>query len=96
MDFTQDDILVHGLRKEGQFSYADEDWETNGSYGANYSDTDYYYGNSTEDFVPYSSRPETYIVPFVFAIIFVIGVVGNGTLIAIFIKHKAMFSIPNM
>jgi len=95
MDFTEDDILVHGIRNEQQFSYAYEDWQTNGSYGDNYSDS-YYYGNGTEDFVPYSSRPETYIVPFVFAVIFVIGVVGNGTLIAIFIKHKAMFSIPNM
>lgn len=44
---------------------------------------------------PYDERPETYIVPFIFSIIFVVGVVGNGTLIVIFIRHRAMRNVPN-
>lgn len=49
-----------------------------------------------DDYVPYEQRPETYIVPVLFFIIFVIGVLGNGTLIAIFIRHRTMRSIPNL
>lgn len=44
---------------------------------------------------PYDERPETYIVPFIFSIIFIVGVVGNGTLIVIFLRHRAMRNIPN-
>lgn len=44
---------------------------------------------------PYDERPETYIVPFIFSIIFVVGVVGNGTLIVIFLRHRSMRNIPN-
>lgn len=44
---------------------------------------------------PYDERPETYIIPVIFSIIFVVGVVGNGTLIVIFLKHRAMRNIPN-
>lgn len=44
---------------------------------------------------PYGERPETYIIPVIFSIIFVVGVVGNGTLIVIFLKHRAMRNIPN-
>ncbi|GFT90145.1 neuropeptide CCHamide-1 receptor [Nephila pilipes] len=46
-------------------------------------------------YVPYEMRPETYIVPLMFAIIFFVGLVGNGTLIFIFIRNKFMRSIPN-
>lgn len=46
-------------------------------------------------YTPYSERPETYIVPVVFAIIFVVGVLGNGTLVVIFMRHRAMRNIPN-
>lgn len=48
------------------------------------------------DYTPFSQRPETYIVPIIFAIIFVVGVLGNGTLVIVFIKHRAMRNIPNM
>ncbi|GAB0089529.1 neuropeptide CCHamide-2 receptor [Sergentomyia squamirostris] len=48
-----------------------------------------------EDYTPYSDRPETYIVPVVFSIIFVVGVLGNGTLVVIFVRHRAMRNIPN-
>ncbi|CAL8116663.1 unnamed protein product [Orchesella dallaii] len=52
--------------------------------------------SSDEAYVPYSLRPETYIIPVLFAIIFVIGVIGNGTLIVIFLKHRSMRNVPNM
>ncbi|CAH4029926.1 neuropeptide CCHamide-1 receptor isoform X1 [Pieris brassicae] len=51
--------------------------------------------NDTESYKPYSQRPETYIVPILFAFIFIIGVVGNGTLVAVFVRHKAMRNVPN-
>jgi len=47
-------------------------------------------------YVPYIDRPETYIVPVLFAIIFIIGVLGNGTLILIFLRHRTMRNVPNM
>ncbi|CAG2107656.1 unnamed protein product [Medioppia subpectinata] len=53
--------------------------------------------NSTnnEDYMPYEDRLETYIVPLVFSIIFIVGFIGNGTLIHIFIRHKSMRNLPN-
>ncbi|RWS25522.1 gastrin-releasing peptide receptor-like protein [Leptotrombidium deliense] len=48
-----------------------------------------------ESYVAYNQRPETYIVPTVFAIIFLLGIFGNGILVKIFIKHKSMRTIPN-
>ena len=52
-------------------------------------------GDVAEEYVPYHLRPETYIAPVLFAVIFVVGVVGNGSLILIFCRHKAMRSVPN-
>jgi len=52
--------------------------------------------NQTECFTPYALRPETYIVPVVFGWIFIVGLIGNGTLIFIFIKDKTTRNIPNM
>lgn len=53
-------------------------------------------GEEVEDaYTPYYQRPETYIVPVLFFIIFVVGVLGNGTLIVIFLKHRAMRNVPN-
>jgi hypothetical protein len=46
-------------------------------------------------YVPYNKRPETYIVPVLFALIFVVGVLGNGTLVLIFIRHRNMRNVPN-
>lgn len=43
----------------------------------------------------YSERVETYIVPIVFAIIFIVGVLGNGTLIIVFVRHRTMRNVPN-
>ncbi|GIY02031.1 neuropeptide CCHamide-1 receptor [Caerostris extrusa] len=40
--------------------------------------------NFTE-YVPYEQRLETYVVPAVFALVFIVGLLGNGTLICIFL-----------
>ncbi|XP_071439042.1 neuropeptide CCHamide-1 receptor-like [Hetaerina americana] len=69
------------------------DQESNVSILANYSI------NSTEpaiDYVPYTQRLETYIVPIVFAAIFVVGVLGNGTLVLIFLRNRNMRNVPSM
>ncbi|KAF5296523.1 hypothetical protein FQR65_LT01513 [Abscondita terminalis] len=51
--------------------------------------------NTATDFVPYYERPETYFVPVLFFLIFVIGVIGNGTLVIIFMRHRTMRNVPN-
>lgn len=50
---------------------------------------------NTDGYINYSERPETYIVPVVFGIIFLVGVIGNGCLIYILCRHKTMRSVPN-
>lgn len=47
-------------------------------------------------YIPYDLRVETYIVPVLFAIFFVVGVVGNGTLIIVFFRVRLMRNVPNM
>lgn len=44
----------------------------------------------------YAGRPETYIVPALFAVIFVVGTIGNGALVLIFVRHKQMRNVPNI
>ena len=52
--------------------------------------------NTTEsDYLPWDERIETYLVPVLFSIIFVSGIVGNWTICAIFIKHASMRNVPN-
>lgn len=51
---------------------------------------------SINDYYDYSDRPETYIVPALFAIIFVIGMIGNVTLVLIFVRNKQMRNVPNI
>ncbi|CAN8017846.1 unnamed protein product [Ixodes persulcatus] len=53
------------------------------------------YGDS-EEFVPYEQRLETYVVPTLFALIFIVGLLGNGTLILVFIRNRTMRSVPNI
>ncbi|XP_058455468.1 neuropeptide CCHamide-2 receptor-like [Malaya genurostris] len=48
-----------------------------------------------DEYEPYEERLETYVVPVVFAIIFIVGILGNGTLVIIFLRHRAMRNIPN-
>lgn len=57
-------------------------------------DSDISVTNST-DFIPLSDRPETYFVPILFFMIFVVGILGNGTLVWIFMKHRTMRNVPN-
>ncbi|KAG8337331.1 hypothetical protein J6590_026296 [Homalodisca vitripennis] len=55
--------------------------------------------NMTDTFqehVPNRMRFETYLVPVVLALMFVIGIVGNGTLILIFLRHKNLRNIINI
>ncbi|XP_049855521.1 neuropeptide CCHamide-1 receptor-like [Schistocerca gregaria] len=47
------------------------------------------------EYTPYSERPETYVVPVLFALIFLAGVLGNGTLVVIFARHRTMRNAPN-
>ncbi len=44
----------------------------------------------------FSERPEAYIVPVVFALIFLVGVIGNGTLIFTVLRNKNMRNAPNI
>ncbi|XP_024941071.1 neuropeptide CCHamide-1 receptor isoform X2 [Cephus cinctus] len=48
-----------------------------------------------EDYTPYSARLETYIVPVVFLLILVIGVMGNGVLVLTILRHGNMRNVPN-
>ncbi|EZA57359.1 Neuromedin-B receptor [Ooceraea biroi] len=47
------------------------------------------------DYVPYDERLETYIVPVIFSLILVVGVMGNGILVLILLRHANMRNIPN-
>ncbi|XP_054285915.1 neuropeptide CCHamide-2 receptor-like [Macrosteles quadrilineatus] len=49
-----------------------------------------------QDWTPYWMRLETYLVPAVFALIFILGVVGNGMLIVVFLRHRNMRNVPNI
>lgn len=48
-----------------------------------------------DGYTPYNKRPETFIVPVLFAFIYIVGVLGNGTLVIIFLRHRSMRNIPN-
>ncbi|KAG8337328.1 neuropeptide CCHamide-2 receptor-like [Homalodisca vitripennis] len=52
--------------------------------------------STVEEYVPYWMRLETYMVPVVFALIFILGFIGNGTLILIFLRHRNMRNVPNI
>ncbi|PBC28826.1 Neuromedin-B receptor [Apis cerana cerana] len=55
-------------------------------------------GNEDEEddsYVPYDQRPETYIVPVVFLLILVVGVIGNGILVFTLVCHASMRNVPN-
>ncbi|CAG9111583.1 unnamed protein product [Plutella xylostella] len=47
------------------------------------------------EYTPYEDRLETYLVPVLFAIIFVVGVLGNGTLVIVYVRHRGMRNAPN-
>ncbi|KAK9308991.1 hypothetical protein QLX08_001188 [Tetragonisca angustula] len=48
-----------------------------------------------DDYVPYDQRPETYIVPVVFLLILVVGVIGNGILVFTLLCDANMRNVPN-
>lgn len=48
-----------------------------------------------ESYTPVGDRPETYIVPIVFACILVVGVMGNGVLMITICRHANMRNVPN-
>lgn len=51
--------------------------------------------NNTDEYTPYGERLETYLVPVLFAIIFIVGVLGNGTLVVVYVRHRGMRNAPN-
>lgn len=54
------------------------------------------YDDIDNAYVPYDQRPETYIVPVVFSLILVVGVMGNGILVLILLCHANMRNVPNI
>ena len=50
----------------------------------------------SDDYIPYDQRLEPYIVPVLFGFIFLLGVIGNGSLIFILCCKKSMRNLPNM
>lgn len=50
---------------------------------------------SLESYTPVAARVETFVMAAVLGLIFIVGVLGNGTLIAIFLRHRGMRNIPN-
>ena len=85
------------------FTDKPDDWNFSNAFSSsssNYNEIGYNHSNEsrTTDDTPYEDykyRPETYMVPIMFGMIFIVGVVGNGTLIIVFIKHRAMRNVPN-
>jgi len=53
------------------------------------------FGNETLEEPPYEG-PEWIVVPLVFGLIFIVGVVGNGTLIFTVLVNKNMRTTPNV
>jgi len=49
-----------------------------------------------DGYIPYDQRLEPYIVPVLFGLIFLLGVIGNGCLISILCCQKSMRNLPNM
>lgn len=49
-----------------------------------------------DPYIPYELRPETYIVPIVFLIILIVGVVGNGILVLTLLRYPSLRNIPNI
>ncbi|KAG5679452.1 hypothetical protein PVAND_009017 [Polypedilum vanderplanki] len=48
-----------------------------------------------EDLIPYSARIENRIVYILFSLIFIVGILGNSTVILIFLRHISMRNVPN-
>ncbi|KAB7505214.1 Neuropeptide CCHamide-1 receptor [Armadillidium nasatum] len=48
-----------------------------------------------EPYIQHTERPEIYLVPIVFALIFILGATGNGALVYFFIRYPHMRNPPN-
>lgn len=44
----------------------------------------------------YNTKPDAYFVPLLFSVVFVVGLVGNGTLIYTVLRNKKMRNVPNI
>ncbi|KYN04928.1 Neuromedin-B receptor [Cyphomyrmex costatus] len=53
------------------------------------------YDYEYNEYVPVAQRVETYIIPIIFLLILVVGVIGNSILILILLRHTSMRNIPN-
>ncbi|XP_047535671.1 neuropeptide CCHamide-2 receptor-like [Vanessa atalanta] len=62
---------------------------------SNLSTSMFEFNSSESDYTPYKERVETYLVPIIFAIIFIVGVLGNGTLVVVYVRHRGMRNAPN-
>jgi hypothetical protein len=96
MDYTKDALLIEDFIMKHNQSHQDLKPPPTEEINFINSSLDPDFNDTSLGYIPYSMRPETYIVPVLFAIIFIIGVMGNGTLIGIFIKHRTMRNVPNM
>lgn len=63
--------------------------------GAGVSALDGFDTDSSFAYVPPLQRPETIFITILFLLIFIVGVLGNGTLVIIFFRHRSMRNIPN-
>ncbi|XP_002731022.1 neuromedin-B receptor-like [Saccoglossus kowalevskii] len=52
--------------------------------------------NATDSYTGQHLGPEAIIIPTIFALIFIVGVIGNGTLVRIVIMDPSMRSVPNI
>ena len=60
------------------------------------SEVDVADNSSASGYKPYSQRPETYLVPAVFMLIFITGIIGNCTLIYVLVKEKLLRSSSHL
>lgn len=74
------------------FNFSKFSLEINDSAVTDFNETEL---NSTTPFLPYEERISAYLMPIIFGFIFLIGSVGNGVLILIFFRHRAMRNTPN-
>ncbi|XP_071516937.1 neuropeptide CCHamide-1 receptor-like [Panulirus ornatus] len=88
MNLTESDLVIYGNDTSINSTFLED-----GLWSLNFSGSSSATANTS--YTPYPERPETYLVPIVFALIFITGVVGNGALIFMFLKHPKLRSTPN-
>ena len=85
------EVTTESLKYDGEAFYATS-WNSSTIISiANITDN----ANDSLPYIPMATRPERYAVPVIFAIIFFVGVVGNGALVFFFIKYPQMRNVPN-